>query len=280
LAEASNGAAQRGLPIVRPVLGVLQHLAGQQQGKGRGVDERRVRSAELLRPVRPGELVGDEFIGGVRVGDPKQRFGEAHHRDALVRSEVVGVEEGVDARRLVGANPLHQGSGGRRPFAEDIGRETRLRDALGDYLLLVRPVGAPQLGPAGGSGDPPRPQASCPWQCLYFLPEPHGHGALRLIGASATPPSPSLCGIAGCGMFMSGGRPAISPRVPASMSAVSSSAENGSRCWVMKSGSSGGGAASSRNWARIRTRVTSSRIETSSRSNSRKASCLYSSIGF
>ena len=46
----------------------------------------------------PGELVGDQFVGGARVGDSKQRLGQAHHRDSLVRAEVVGMEEGVDAR--------------------------------------------------------------------------------------------------------------------------------------------------------------------------------------
>ncbi len=36
----------------------------------------------------------------------------------------------------------------------------------------------------GGGGYPGGPQPASaarlePWQCLYFLPDPHGHGALR-----------------------------------------------------------------------------------------------------
>src|SRR5947209_19837954 len=48
-----------------------------------------------------------------------------------------------------------------------------------------------------------------PWQCLYFLPDPHGHGALRLIGASATLPS-SRCGIGEIGRASCRGRVKIS----------------------------------------------------------------------
>ena len=166
-------------------------------------------------------------------------------------------------------------------FAELVGIEPRLGDALGDDRFFVGPVGAPQLGSgrSRSSGFPLASYASCPWQCLYFLPDPHGHGALRLIGASTTPPA-APCGIGGCGMLASGGRFDSTAPVAASMSAVSSSPENGSRCWVMKSGSTGGGAFSSWTCARISIRVTSSRIDTSNRSNSRNASCLYSSIGF
>ena len=108
LAEPADRAAKRRLPIVGAVLRAFEHLAGQQQRKGRGVDERRVRPAELLRPVRSRELVGDQLVGGVRVGNAQQRLGEAHHRDAFVRAEIVGLEERVDARRLVRAHALHQ----------------------------------------------------------------------------------------------------------------------------------------------------------------------------
>ena len=143
------------------------------------------------------------------------------------------------------------------------GVEPRLADPLGDDLLLVGPIGAPQLGAVDRRRPRmPRGYASCPWQCLYFWPDPHGHGALRLTGASTTPPSASRCGSGGCGMLQR--RQARQHRAasPASMSAVSSSPENGSKCWVMKSGSTrrrrGPRAGPARASA---SRVTSSRID-------------------
>ncbi len=74
--------------------------------------------AELLRPVGPGQLVGDQLVGGMRVGNAQQRLGEAHQRDAFVGAEVVGLQEGVEPGRLVRAHALHQRAGGRRRFAQ------------------------------------------------------------------------------------------------------------------------------------------------------------------
>src|SRR5437868_5619704 len=213
------------------------------------------------------------------VGDAQQRFGQAHHRDALVRAEVVGVEERVDARRLVRADGLDQRPRSRRRLAKLVRVQPRLRNALLGDQLLVRPVSATELCPVDCRHRRSRGYPSCPWQCLYFLPDPQGHGALRLTGDSTTFPS-LRCGSGGRGMLSNGGRLGSSPRAAASRSAVSSSAEKGSRCWVMKSGNSGRGAGSKWICAFISFEVTSSRIATSSRSNRTKASCLYSSIVF
>ena len=104
-------------------------------------------------------------------------------------------------------------------------------------------------------------KAICPWQCLYFRPEPHGQGALRLTGASANSPSVALAPASGCGMFSGGRFDRIAP-VAASMSAVSSSPENGSMCCVMKSGSTGGRRILKLDLRHASaTRVTSSRID-------------------
>ena len=67
-----------------------------------------------------------------------------------------------------------------------------------DDPLFVGTVSAPQFA-AVDRGRARRGQAGCPWQCLYFLPDPHGHGALRLIGASTTPPPSSRSGSGGWG---------------------------------------------------------------------------------
>ena len=156
--------------------------------------------AELLRPVGPRKLVGDQLVGGVRVGNPQQRLGEAHHRDALVGAEIVGVKEGVETGRLVRAHALARASRAvavASPSSSCDSRACPMR-SLGD-LLFVGPVGAPQLGSVDRSPRSPARYAICPWQCLYFLPDPHGHGALRLIGASTTPPASRAAASAAAG---------------------------------------------------------------------------------
>src|SRR3546814_1072935 len=65
----------------------------------------------------------------------------------------------------------HDPAGGRVPAARSHAARTAL-DALTAQATLVR-------GPAA------------PWQCLYLLPEPHGHGALRLISSPSKGFSPS-----------------------------------------------------------------------------------------
>jgi hypothetical protein len=79
----------------------------------------------------------------MRVRDAQQRFGQAHHGDALVRAEVVSLKKCVDPGWLVGAHALHQSTSDRRCFALSFWIEPRLPNAFGDDLLLVRPVGAP-----------------------------------------------------------------------------------------------------------------------------------------
>ena len=95
-------------------LRLVEHLAGQHQREGRGVDEGRVGFAELLGPVEPGQLVVDQRVGGLGVGHAQQRFGEAHQRDALLAAEVIGLEESVEPRRLVAAHRLDQRPRNRR----------------------------------------------------------------------------------------------------------------------------------------------------------------------
>ena len=163
--------------------------------------------------------------------------------------------DGLCARTPFDQRPRH-----RRRFAEHIGLDPRLIETLGDDLLFVGPVGAPQLGPVDRA-RPVRSQlrelsvamlvllARAAWARRVAADRRFDDAALR-----------SRCGSGGCGM-LSGGRFDSTAPVAASMSAVSSSPENGSRCWVMKSGSTGGGASSSWTCARISIRVTSSRID-------------------
>ena len=62
---------------------------------------------------------------------------------------------------------------------------------------------------------------SCPWQCLYLRPEPHGQGALRLTRFSHSAGSPST-GASGWTICSGGRRVVTRPSEAASRSALSS----------------------------------------------------------
>src|SRR3954469_2341776 len=61
--------------------------------------------------------------------------------------------------------------------------------AISGWIWIARPRNLPSpaestpganFGSRRERGDwPPRNQPNRPWQCLYFLPEPHGHMSLR-----------------------------------------------------------------------------------------------------
>ena len=51
-------------------------------------------------PILAADLVGDELVGGVGVGDAQQRLGEAHEHHALFGGERVFLHEGIDAALL------------------------------------------------------------------------------------------------------------------------------------------------------------------------------------
>ena len=64
----------------------------------------------MLLPAAAADLLGDQRVGGVLVGDAQQRLGEAHQDDAFLGGEAVLVHEGIDAAVLVavGARGAHQ----------------------------------------------------------------------------------------------------------------------------------------------------------------------------
>ena len=146
LAKPAHRPAKRGTPAVRLVVGFLEHLAGQQQRECRGVDEGRAAVAQLLGPIRARQFVGDQLVGGFGVGDAQQRLGEAHQRDALVRSEVVSLEKGVEPRRLMGPNRLDQRPGDGAGFALLRGGQLGLGKPLLDHLILIGTVGKAERG--------------------------------------------------------------------------------------------------------------------------------------
>ena len=100
--------------------------------EGGGVDEQAVGGAQVLLPVPSADLLGDQRVGGVLVGDAQQRLGEAHQDDAFLRGQPVLVHEGVDAAVLGRgwrAPPAPAGPPARRcagaPSAVAMARSTR-----------------------------------------------------------------------------------------------------------------------------------------------------------
>ncbi len=63
--------------------------ARQQQRPSGSVDEQRVARAQVRLPIRRAELVGDQPIRGIGIGNAQQRFGQAHQYDAFAGREVV-----------------------------------------------------------------------------------------------------------------------------------------------------------------------------------------------
>ena len=73
-----------------------QQPAGQHQGPGRGVDEERAGMAEMALPIGGGDLVADQPVDGLGIGNAQQRLGEAHQRDALRRGQRIFLQERVE----------------------------------------------------------------------------------------------------------------------------------------------------------------------------------------
>jgi len=93
----------------------LSSSPGQPDCAGRQAGQQLVRRA-LGGAVEVGaaELVGGQRDGGLRVGHPQQRFGQAHQRQALGAADRVFAQQRLhrpERRRLV-AHRLHPGPGG------------------------------------------------------------------------------------------------------------------------------------------------------------------------
>jgi len=83
----------------------IDDAAREHEPPGRGVHDARIGGAQMPLPVAPGDLVGDEPVGGLAVGNAQQRFGEAHQHHALLAGQRVFVHEGVDAAIAAPARP-------------------------------------------------------------------------------------------------------------------------------------------------------------------------------
>ena len=103
----------------RDVVRVEPHdTTREHQAPGRGIHEQRLAVTEVAGPVAAAQLVGDQPVGGLVIGDAQQGLGEAHQDHALLRREVVLAQEGVQAGLGRGrlAHCLDELAGGRLHF--------------------------------------------------------------------------------------------------------------------------------------------------------------------
>lgn len=77
--------AQQPVHDVRRLLPGRHQPPGHHQSEGGGVDEEGLGRTQVPLPVAGAELLLDELVLGVGIGDAQQRLGEAHEGDALLR---------------------------------------------------------------------------------------------------------------------------------------------------------------------------------------------------
>src|SRR6185369_4593565 len=124
LAALADDARER---VREPRLAVRRdELAGEQQRPGRGVDEQRRALAEMLVPLAGADLVANQRVARRRIGDSKQRLGEAHQRDAFLRRQRILLQQPLDEPFSAAA---------ARPLAQ------RLREAARELLRGARALG-------------------------------------------------------------------------------------------------------------------------------------------
>ena len=108
LARARHEPLQIAADIGCRVVAERDEAAGEHQSPGRGIDEKRIRTGRHGAPMLAADLVGDELVRRVGVGNAQQRLGKAHQHHALLGGERVFLHEGVDAALLAAPGP-HRG---------------------------------------------------------------------------------------------------------------------------------------------------------------------------
>ncbi len=97
LALAAHDMAQRGGEAGLRDIFFTKQPSSERQAPGGGIDQDRRAAADVLLPIAGPELVADQTVGGLGVGDPQERLGQAHERDALGGVELVFLKQRLDA---------------------------------------------------------------------------------------------------------------------------------------------------------------------------------------
>jgi hypothetical protein len=87
-------------------------------------------------------LVSDQLVGGIVVGNPQQRLGEAHEQYSFLRREIVLGEKGVEAALAAAIAPhrIDEPARGRRDALGVLGRRPCKRKQGQHALALVGEV--------------------------------------------------------------------------------------------------------------------------------------------
>ncbi len=120
----------------------------QHQAPGRGVDEQRLALAEVAGPIAEAELVADQPVAGLRVGNPEQGLGEAHQHDTFARAQAVLVQERFDAELVAArfAHAFRKATGARLNAFARIGFDSRRGQQDRERRRLVDAVRAADRG--------------------------------------------------------------------------------------------------------------------------------------
>ncbi len=127
-------------------------------------------------PVGAGELVLDQQVGGLRIGNPQQRLGQAHQHDPFPARQLVFMQEGVEpalAEPLL-AHRADQRARARRDAVQHVVRQLRLRQQRFGRGRLVGAQCRAQPPPQRPGGD-------------RRFDEDHGSTPARLICAGQQP---------------------------------------------------------------------------------------------
>lgn len=129
----------------------LHQLAGEHQAPGGCVDQHRITATHVLFPVRLAQLVADQLVGGVLVGNAQQGFGHAHQQHAFFAAQIVLAHEGFDRALILGtcAHPGDQVGGQRLHLGLLCGRQARLLQQFTDVLGFVLEPGSGDGGTQG-----------------------------------------------------------------------------------------------------------------------------------
>ncbi len=85
-------------------------LAGDQQAPCCRIDEQRWRLAQMPAPVALADLIGDQAVGRLMIGNAQQRFGQAHQCNTLFGRQRKFMHQRIDTgcARAFGAHGVNQ----------------------------------------------------------------------------------------------------------------------------------------------------------------------------
>ena len=118
---------------------------------GGGRDEERLRISRVAAPMRRGELIFDEPVGGEIVGHPQKGFGEHHQREAFLRRQGIFAQEILDPADADRLRSHRRDEAQRAPVDPRLGLcvQGRAREKPGGETLVILRIGGRKSGNGG-----------------------------------------------------------------------------------------------------------------------------------